>query len=78
MPHIDGRIECGQVAVELKCDSSELDAALVKMDRLIEKLHHAQTLGLNLGMLTPLLICGAVASPNVFSRRRLFSFGWRR
>ncbi len=66
-----------RLSVEIHCDSRQLDVALMKMDQLIQKVTHAQTLGIPLDMVTATVGASAVlASPRRFSRRSLLGF-WR-
>jgi hypothetical protein len=71
---VDGRVRAGDVEVEIHCDSSQLDAAIAKMDVLIAKASKAKALGvLPTGMLIASVAHGVTSR---VSRRDLLGLGW--
>lgn len=74
-------MELGEVMATIKCDSRDLEVALARLDRLIEKAQLAQSLGIQLSPVsTSVGVVAAaviVSSPQPLSRRQLFGF-WRR
>jgi hypothetical protein len=70
-------IKCGEVSVDIRCDTSELEAAIVKVKELIDLAEKADRLGVApVGLLT--LTAGAMvvtSAPKQMTRRGLLTLG---
>jgi hypothetical protein len=80
MAHVDGRVRCGELEVEIHCDTHELDAAIAKLDTLLTKATQAQEHPFVMahGVLPAGMLAVGLASrtgvTRKISRRRLFDF----